>query len=513
MGSNLLLLGSALSLADPETVKSVIAYRFNNISEQIHQPKINSESNYHINLLLYASGNMGVNSFVVSKQLIEISTDRKIPNASRRLAIKSLRGSSALSVTRESLANAFIIENDEPFIQLEIVKTAYQGIKNKIPLQLTAEHAYDSFDKALVDRLDSIRKELPSVSTVENQLKEEILKYMTKRFTSKSAKQRPFKTFSFSTQPPAFPKSNSHVDVEKRGNIIEATKDWNSNESPSFDLVEPLSERQNDISQFPERISYLLGKRVGWDKLHFDVAAGAFGGMNNGSCLVGDMKTLARGRASITAFGHSYDLLDTKVFATKTDTESSASIYANVMGKTIYDRSMEFNCQTFDQPLGKIESPVGDFHYNIPIYIAFIEVGLTVSAGADLHGLLTVCPRPAFNAELKATAFGSIEGSGKLSILVAKGGLGISGTISYSVGPALRVMDPRDGCTACAAVYAGSDENHLDIVADVSFLSFTKQWNLASYHLPGGAFAEITPRWCLPDFKTLQCSENGSCHF
>ena len=84
-----------------------------------------------------------------------------------------------------------------------------------------------------------------------------------------------------------------------------STRNWASSSDSKYNLVGSLAQRRRDISTYPFNRGYLWTKKIGYSKLHANVAAGGFGGVGTEG-----IKLYARARVDLVAWSKTYTALD-----------------------------------------------------------------------------------------------------------------------------------------------------------------------------------------------------------
>ncbi|KAJ3096965.1 hypothetical protein HDU96_000587 [Phlyctochytrium bullatum] len=417
-------------------------------------------------------GNMGQNAAFAAEVLAATAADRTVSLSLRIKAVKALRGAAHLNRVRNALAavvNAMEDDEDlyEAILFVHTRGTSKASSRNDSP---------DAFDIALR------RREA----------------HLIRRHHSAGLEPRAANT------------TDSIYTVA-------ASRDWNSTASSSFDLIQPLSGRLSDTSFYATNIAGLAGVVVGWDKFNVQAAAGAFAGLGQQTCLIPDVKVLARARAMANAFGNSWSLVDAQANAIK-DRRSSiaaASVDVTVWDKTLLHKDIAFTCQTWVFPLPNVDFPEQKFGYSLPVYVATVDVGLTLNGNLRPIVEVQACAAPSVKVDLKPTVNLALAGEGSVTVLVVRGKVDVTGSISYTIGPEIRALVPADGCSICASLNHGWDPATVAVTAAVetqgSIWDWFKgdtwkplyNWNIWDYTLAGRAFEPIVPavNWCFDPSK------------
>ena len=466
--TNMLTLGKHLSFHSIDHTRSIFAHRL--------LPNVTSSAD---NLLqvVHALANTGENSRAFIKELIDIVHGRGpfskfIDQEIRLAAVKSLKESSKYPEVRAALANTFLELNGQPVVQLEIIDTATRGIRNKGRIR---EDEMDMLDMIFLSKLhylesnDSLHQsKKDNVKSYDREFRQYIRKYVQNRFREKST-WSPFdglhkaddhislqnsdideidgpEYFYESNSSPIYhiPLSYSSAGVTNTGNmtlitrrsILDTDKDWTSTKSPAFDIVSRLSDRQADVKKWPHHLSYLIGKYVGWDKLHFEIGAGFFGGVDEAKCKPNSLMTASRARATVTAFGKSFDVVDIGhyIIHSKSPSNKQGRAYAKFFGTMLTkDKQLDFTCQSIVTTLLDFtDKTISQISFKLYILIAYVELEISLKGGLKVETNFILCENPAVDVDLKFTVYGGVEGFGRAGILFAGGGVGLSGLVSYT---------------------------------------------------------------------------------
>ena len=84
-----------------------------------------------------------------------------------------------------------------------------------------------------------------------------------------------------------------------------STRNWASGSDSKYNLIASLAQRRSDMSTYPYNRGYLWTKKIGYSKLHANVAAGGFGGVGTEG-----IKLYARARFDLVAWSKTYTALD-----------------------------------------------------------------------------------------------------------------------------------------------------------------------------------------------------------
>ena len=191
-----------------------------------------------------------------------------------------------------------------------------------------------------------------------------------------------------------------------------------------YDLVEPLSVRQQDVRTYGYRKSYIWGRKVGVKDGNVKIAVGGFIGVSS----AGGYKVFGHAVAEGTAFGRTARAVDFKMLRKKTKSETHSVLYAMVAGRVllnINERQDSSVCKTFERPLYEgTEYKLFSLHHSIFIYVGTLSFGVAgyaqMTGGAFLefcenHGSITATAglTPKLTLKVVASGYADIVVSGK----------------------------------------------------------------------------------------------------
>ena len=193
--------------------------------------------------------------------------------------------------------------------------------------------------------------------------------------------------------------------------------------NPVYDLVEPLSERQEDVNKYTNHLAYIWGQLFGGKDINLQIAAGGFAGVANN----GEYKVYGHAVAQATLYNRRQTFVEFILLRRKTDVQTETKLYGNVMGKVLKDiDSIEEVdvCKTYNEPLydGKVYT-VFDFTYTVFVEVANLDFGAkaTVQFTAGLE--IAFCDklgRLTASAMLTPTLTLTVEASGDVEVLVSQ---------------------------------------------------------------------------------------------
>ena len=209
------------------------------------------------------------------------------------------------------------------------------------------------------------------------------------------------------------------VNISNNTRVRRGTR-WDENNAV-YNLVAPLGERQADVREYQNKLSYIWGKAFGGGDINAQVAAGGFVGASN----AGSYKLFGRAVAKANCYDRSLTILEFLVSRKKTSSSTETRLYANVMGitlKNVYLTEDASVCKSIEEPLyeGR-EYTVFDFTYSIFVVVGTLNFRLTATVQfttgmyvefCDNHGSVTV------GAGLSPTLTIRVSASGYLEILV-----------------------------------------------------------------------------------------------
>ncbi|KAJ1552981.1 hypothetical protein HK405_009330 [Cladochytrium tenue] len=286
--------------------------------------------------------------------------------------------------------------------------------------------------------------------------------------------------------------------------VLYVDNNWDSVETPSYNLIEDLTTREADSTSFTNHSSILLGNLVGWDSFNVQAAAGAFGGAAAAAttCPIAtpSFKTLARARMVATAFGNSVDLLDADVTAaytqdnaTSTAKTLAASAYIIVLGKTLSSEALAQQCDTQSFTLvGPVSLPALQVTYAVPVYAATVTLtaGLQVSYTATAN--FAVCAAPSASLGLRHALTLSASGSAGVSVVLAGASLVLSGSVDLVAEPMARALAATDpACSVCADLEVGHGPFTVGFSIKANVLGISTSKNLYSWTLGQGQYEPV----------------------
>lgn len=185
-----------------------------------------------------------------------------------------------------------------------------------------------------------------------------------------------------------------------------------------YNLVEPLSERQDDVRRYQHRLSYIWGKQFGGGDINVQIAAGGFAGVSNS----GDYKLFGRGVAKANCYDRSLTFIDFLVLRKKDSQSTTSRLYANVLGITLKNIDLKEGaevCQSHEEPIyeGR-EYTIFDFTYSIFVVVGTLNFNLRAttqfSAGlyveaCENHGSLTAAAGMSPTLTIRVSAGGDLE--------------------------------------------------------------------------------------------------------
>jgi hypothetical protein len=209
-----------------------------------------------------------------------------------------------------------------------------------------------------------------------------------------------------------------------------------------YDLISPLSTRQNDLRAYPYHKSYIWGKRFGVEKGNIQVAAGGFVGASKYMRY----KVFGRAKAVAQVFGRTATALDFLALHEKTSSSSSHSkLFAEIVGKTLLNIDVKDGssaCKQYERSLyNSRKYTLFNFHFSVFIYVGTLHFSVAgyVKLSTYLHtqfcekkeslsGSVGLVPTITF--ELVAAGIARLA-------LIAQGGIEATAVFNYKVTPKL----------------------------------------------------------------------------
>ncbi|KAJ3197255.1 hypothetical protein HK101_005027 [Irineochytrium annulatum] len=283
---------------------------------------------------------------------------------------------------------------------------------------------------------------------------------------------------------------------------------WDSTDSPAYNVVSDLATRQADVKAMPTNKAYLVGEQFGWQLFSIQSSAGVFGGFgaaSTGTCAASkadiNFKALGAAGVSLSAFGMNVPLFEAEIGASHSPTLAQAHVMATAGGMTLLQQDLQFACQTVSLPIASTSFTPISLTYGIPIYLAVVEVGVSLTASFSAAATATLCPAPSAKVGLKPAVSVSVQGAGTVSVHVLKGSVTVTGTVGANIGPEIDLLQPADGgCSACTNLLTGGSTATVAVGAEVDYWALgwkpLKQWTLYSQSFPIADFSHLTPRVC-----------------
>ncbi|KAJ3201336.1 hypothetical protein HDU67_001415, partial [Dinochytrium kinnereticum] len=471
--ANVVVLGSLVSSSHPDDAARTMAPHLKIAVESDDEEVEDERASLRVML---GVGNMGSNALFATDALIRVASDVRRSLRVRLEAIKSLRDVMSIEMVRNEVAT--LLSHLSPLevdLKVAIIEVATKAARKTRSLRTEIA---DSLDMAILNAGSDLAFYSPDVIAA-------IEEFIAVRTGGAAA--------TAST-----PSSHLTRRANEAWKLHTDTK-WNSTKSSTYDLVQPLGEREKDMTDFPQNGAGLAGVYLGWEKLNLQVAGGAFGGIGKQGCLVPDFKAYTRARASLTAFGRNVELLDARIHVVHRVSPplASAGVSVVLMNKSILNEDLTFTCKTWVFPVAYMHFTVLDFNYDIPIYIASISVGINVSGDFRAQVDLTVCAEPSARVAFKPTVSATLTGSGGVALVVVRGAINVRGSISYTLGPEIRALVPSDGCKVCLSLNQGWEPARVVVSASVDWRFFfgkwrkIKDWDLWAYSFAGREFSPI----------------------
>ena len=214
-----------------------------------------------------------------------------------------------------------------------------------------------------------------------------------------------------------FHRSSECFDDKSNTTRFRRGSEWDEN-NDDYNIVAPLSERQNDVKTYQNRLAYIWGKKFGGADINAQVGAGGFVGVANS----GDYKLFGNAVAKANCYDRSLTILQFLILREKDSTLTLSRFYAVVLGVTLKNIQITEDasvCKTLERPLheGK-EYTIFDFTYSIFVVVGTLNFNLKATiqftAGmyiqfCDNHGSLTVGAGLSPTLTIKVSAGGDLE--------------------------------------------------------------------------------------------------------
>ena len=150
---------------------------------------------------------------------------------------------------------------------------------------------------------------------------------------------------------------------------------WDAQNS-DYNIVSPLSVRQNDVRTYQNRLAFIWGKKFGGEDINAQVGAGGFVGIANS----GDYKLFGNAVAKANCYDRSLTILQFLILREKDSSSTVSQFYAVVMGNTLRNLRLTEDasvCGTLDKSLyeGK-QYTIFDFTYSIFVVVGTLNFRL-----------------------------------------------------------------------------------------------------------------------------------------
>ena len=160
-----------------------------------------------------------------------------------------------------------------------------------------------------------------------------------------------------------------------------STNDWDASNSV-YNLVSPLSTRQNDVNFYPSHKAYLWGTTFGPSRVNIQVAAGTFGGFRDRR----NFKVFAKAAARGNLFSRSATIAEASAEILYKNDAFRLKLYIRIIGIVLLNRDhTTTSCclrQTF--PLHSSQYRIIRFSHSVYVYVT------SISFFADLNAHLNV---------------------------------------------------------------------------------------------------------------------------
>ena len=184
----------------------------------------------------------------------------------------------------------------------------------------------------------------------------------------------------------SLPLTTKQREGSSNGTRLRRGSDWDESNTV-YNLVSPVSTRQNDVRLYTNHKGYIWGRKVGVKHGNIQFAAGGFIGVSK----AGDYKVFGHAKAVGHAFGKTKTAVDFLVLREKSSSSTRTRLYAYIIGKTlvnINDVSKSTVCKKFSKPLYNPKKyTLFNFQFSIFIYVGTLKFNLAgyVSLNSDLY--------------------------------------------------------------------------------------------------------------------------------
>ena len=208
----------------------------------------------------------------------------------------------------------------------------------------------------------------------------------------------------------------------------QATTDWDS-ENSEYNLVASLSNRQSDVTNYPNHTAYLWKKNIGNSKARLRAAAGVFLGCDD-DCE--NLKGYAKMYADGTILnGGTRTLLDAEILLLKNGSNIRGRAYVQIGSnvRTNYDRSTQ--CYNYESDIYQGQYRLFSFRYRVNLYVTSLGVDVNVNLGLDIDFSSRLCANGSLvQARANATGIANLDAD---VLLTADGSIHATLLVSFEL--------------------------------------------------------------------------------
>jgi HEAT repeat protein len=276
-----------------------------------------------------------------------------------------------------------------------------------------------------------------------------------------------------------------------------SSTDWDD-PSSEYEFICPLSERQADVINFPSHLSYLWSKTVGKDegdhKIYLKSGVGLFAGGNKCNC---DFKTLGKAVVRGHLLGWEADAVKILVYVLKHDGTIRGKAYVKFVGSVLLDVDIP---PSYTYQLPQYDLTLFSVSYTFTVYIVpvTLSASLTVRIGGEVFAGLEVGETGSIKGTVSFTpsVTATVDASASASIFVAKVGIFLTGTITYSISAWASVAVCRPQNPWFVEVCVGADHGWSPISITVGAFYQLRTWTLSWGRRR--TWSRLTYTWTLP---------------
>ena len=213
--------------------------------------------------------------------------------------------------------------------------------------------------------------------------------------------------------------------MDKNNSRVKRGSDWDASNS-NYSLVASLTDRRNDVKNFPKHLAFIWGGTLGVSNMNMKVGAGGFAGIKKGSSSA-DYKLFARVGANLHVFGRNYKVANLEIsrYSSNNDIYDKTYLWS---GSSLNKNLLTKNVTTAVKRDISAHGSLTLFNTDISIYVyvghVSVDIRGRVSVGMDmgLCGALQFPPKSQpkarCHAKFKLSLTLSVDGDVHTTLLV-----------------------------------------------------------------------------------------------